>query len=158
MSARPRFALVPIARLRGHEQIRPELVDELVAQISARGVVADPIWVARGSWVVLNGHHRVAALERLGASRVPAYLVDYESGRVTLDRWSPGPPISKAEVVRRARAGELFPSKTTRHGIVGTLPVRPTPLEELLPSRAKARQRRASGPSRSPGAGASGPG
>ena len=145
------FRLVPIDRLRGHEEIDEEAVEELVRVLRSDGVFAEPIWVARGSYAVLNGHHRVEALKRLGARRVPAWVVDYESDLVSLEPWRPGTRVEKSEVVRRARAGDLYPPKTTRHRILAELPSRPVPLAELLAPegvavahrRAHARSRRA---------------
>jgi L-serine kinase (ADP) len=126
------FALVPIAVLRAHERVVPAKVRALAAELERSGVFADPIWVARGTDVILNGHHRAAALQLLGAARIPAWLIDYEGDLVRIDRWRPGPPISKAEVVRRARNGALFPPQTTRHVLAEDLPRRPTPLAKLL--------------------------
>lgn len=143
---RPRFALVLVARLRAHEEIDPAKVEELVDEFRRSGVFLDPIWVARGTDVILNGHHRVAAARRLGATRVPAWVVDYDDRDVSLDRWQPGPALSKQEVVARARQGKLFPPKTTRHRIALPTPPRPTPIARLLP-RPRA-QRRGSKPSR----------
>jgi len=149
---RPRFdfELVALKSLRAHERIDPAKVDELVAEFVASGVFADPIWVARGSRVILNGHHRVAAMRRLGAERIPAWVLDYDDPAIALDRWTPGPPIPKAEVVRRARAGDLFPPKTTRHRLAVAPPAHPTPMAELLP--AEGAHARASRRSRSAGA------
>lgn len=156
MSARhPEFALVPITQLHAHERIDGRDVVKLAAKIRNEGMVSDPVWVARGSLVVLNGHHRVAALRRLGAARVPAWIFDYDAEIVRLGRWSPGPEISKSEVVRRAKGGELYPPKTTRHEIGVELPHRPTPLAELMPD-ARARGYRSSEPSRGRDAGAPG--
>ncbi|MGA8543253.1 MAG: ParB N-terminal domain-containing protein [Thermoplasmata archaeon] len=126
------FALLPLDRLRAHERVDPEKVRHLVRELRRTGIFVHPIWVSRGTDVILNGHHRVAALRHLGALRVPAYVVDYDSDLVRLERWTPGPPISKAEVVRRARASELFPVQTTRHRFSAELPPRPTPIAELL--------------------------
>jgi len=128
------FQLVPIDRLHSHEEIDVAKVDELVREFGRLGRFIEPIWVARESYVILNGHHRVEALRRLGAERVPAWLVDYHSPEVKLDRWAPGPPIAKEEVVRRAHGRELFPPKTTKHKIEIDLPPCDVPLEELLPS------------------------
>ncbi len=151
----PTFRLVPIEDLREHEQIEPHRVDELVDDIQRTKVVADPIWVAAGSCVILNGHHRVAALRRLGARRVPAWVMEYYSPDVKLDRWGEGPPIPKEEVERRAADGELFPPKTTRHSVVVGLDERTTPLGDLMPSPT-ARRKSQPRASRSPrGAGAS---
>lgn len=139
MTSAPEFALVPIALLHAHEEFEEENVTELMAEIERTGVFADPIWVSRDSMVILNGHHRVEALRRLGALRTPAWVVDYETDLVSLEPWRPGLPITKAEVVRRGHDGHLFPPKTTRHRLRVELPSRPTSLEELrLPLRAGA--------------------
>lgn len=126
------FALVPLDALRPHERIVPSKVRALTAELRRTGVFVDPVWIARGSLVILNGHHRVAALRRLGAVRIPAWVVEYDGELVSIDRWTPGPPISKADVVRRARAGALFPPQTTRHRFSVALPHQPTPLSELM--------------------------
>jgi L-serine kinase (ADP) len=126
------FALVPLDALRAHERVVPSKVRALQAELRRSGVFVDPVWVARGSLVILNGHHRVAALRGLGAVRIPAWVVEYDSDLVSLGRWTPGPPISKEEVVRHAREGALFPPRTTRHRFSVDLPHQPTPLSELL--------------------------
>lgn len=156
MSRAPVFRLVPLADLLPHEEIRGTVVRKLAEHIRKLGVVDDPIWVAEGSWVILNGHHRVAALRSLGAERAPAWVLPYDSDLVRLERWEAGPPIDRAEVVRRATTSELFSPKTTRHILSVELPHRPTPLSELLGPAARAGrrppQRRASARSRSSGA------
>ena len=133
MTQPARFALVPIRDLHAHEQFVEESVVELMEEIRRAGVLTDPIWVSLGSLVILNGHHRVEAMRRMGASRIPAWLLDYETDIVSLERWHPGLPIPKAEVVRRGVGGHLFPPKTTRHKVRVDLPPHPTPLAELLP-------------------------
>jgi hypothetical protein len=126
------FALIPLDALRPHEQTVPEKVRDLTSELRRTGVFVDPIWVARGSHVILNGHHRVAALRGLGAVRIPAWVVEYDTGLVSLGRWSPGPPISKDDVVRRALEGALYPPQTTRHRFSVELPHQPTPLADLM--------------------------
>lgn len=145
MTGAAEFALLPIRELRAHERIDETNMLDLVALLERTQVLSDPIWVARGSSVILNGHHRVEALRRIGAERVPAWLLEYDSELVRLERWHPGPPISKSEVVRRAEEGRLFPPKTTRHRLLIDLPARPTALSELLaPAVARRVQPRAS--------------
>lgn len=131
MTHRPTFELIPIASLHDHEEVDESKVRVLAQALLAEGVFRDPIWVARGSGVILNGHHRTEALRRLGATRVPAWVVDYASDVVRLGRWRPGPPIAKEEVIARAREARRFPPQTTRHSIEVQLPPRPTPLAEL---------------------------
>jgi hypothetical protein len=128
-----KFELLRLTDLHAHEEIEEDKLLELVDHIQRGKVITEPIWVARGSWVILNGHHRVEALRRIGADRVPAWVFDYESDLIHLERWHPGPPITKSEVIQRAAEGRLFPPKTTRHRLVFDLPERSTPLSELLP-------------------------
>ncbi len=126
------FGLLEPARLVEHEEVEDGAVRVLIERLRADAVVRDPIWVARGSWVVLNGHHRFRALVTMGAHRIPAWIFDYDDPRILLERWSPGPPLTKAGVVARARSGVPYPPKTTKHVLKMELPDRPTPLAELL--------------------------
>ncbi|HTT26397.1 MAG TPA: ParB N-terminal domain-containing protein [Thermoplasmata archaeon] len=132
MSAQPTFELLPVAALRIHEEIGPGELEALIARIRHDGRIDEPILVARGSLVILNGHHRYAALQRLGASQVPAWVVNYDTPEIELDRWRPGPPITKAEVIERGRTGRPFPPKTTKHRVALELPHHPTPLATLM--------------------------
>jgi hypothetical protein len=134
VSAQPRFELLPVSALRIHEEIGPGEVDALVERIRHDGRVEEPILVARGALVILNGHHRYAALQRLGATRVPAWVVNYQTHEIELDRWKPGPTITKEEVLERGRTGRPFPPKTTKHRVALDLPHHPTPLGTLMPS------------------------
>jgi L-serine kinase (ADP) len=133
MTGGAEFVLLPLSTLKGHERIDEANLLELIAHLRRSQMLSDPIWVARASLVILNGHHRVEALRRLGAERVPAWLLDYESELIHLERWHSGPPIAKSEVLRRAEEGRPFPPKTTRHRLLFDLPARPTRLSELLP-------------------------
>jgi hypothetical protein len=126
------FRLVPVGSLHPHEQVDEADVDRLVKEIRRIGLVREPIWVAKADDVILNGHHRYAALRKLGVHRVPVWAVDYGDRAMELDRWGPGPALEKSEVVRRAREGLLFPPKTSRHVWHGPAPVpHPTTLAEL---------------------------
>jgi hypothetical protein len=126
------YALVPVDRLREHEETDPRRVEEVRSEIQRSGIVDEPVLVSRESLVILNGHHRCAALRALGAVRVPVFLVEYETLGIRLERWSPGPPISKSEVVQMAASGRRFPPKTTRHIVSIPLPRQPTLLRDLL--------------------------
>jgi L-serine kinase (ADP) len=126
------FALVPIDRLKIHERFDPTKIAALADRIRRAGVFANPIWVARDSWVILNGHHRVEALRRLGAKRIPAWVFDYESDAIHVERWKGGQPMAKSEVVERSASGRPFPPKSTRHRVNVELPPRSVPLNELV--------------------------
>jgi hypothetical protein len=133
----PEFRLLPIESLHVHEEVDHAAVETLAEAIAREGVVHEPIWVARGTGVILNGHHRYYALRRLGARFVPAWILDYEDQRIRLERWSEGEPVTKADVLHRAAHGRPYPIKTTRHILHLNLRKQPTPLAELVPARAE---------------------
>ena len=132
MTDPPHFELVELGRLLIHEEIRVEAVAALSERIRRSGAVEQPILVAAGDYVILDGHHRYAALRSIGARRAPAWIVDYRDPGIRLDRWSEGPPITKEEVVARAKAHQPYPPKTTRHRLDAPLPARTTPLADLM--------------------------
>ena len=131
--ASPRIEIVPIEGLRPHEGLDPKLVAEIRESIGSEGVLLEPILVERSHDVILNGHHRVAALRELGCRRVPAYVVDYFDARIELTRWPQADVdfVTKEEVIERALRGDLFPPKTTRHIVHFALRVVATPLDSL---------------------------
>ncbi len=81
------ITIFDIADLYLHEEVVPELLDELVRVIDSDGYLKHPVIVDGGSHVVLDGMHRVAALEELGCVRVPVCFVDYESPAISVGCW-----------------------------------------------------------------------
>ena len=141
----PRFELVPIERLHIHEEVVASDLAHLVVTLRGSRILREPVLVSSDTYVILNGHHRVAALRTLGANTVPAWVVDYDDPEIRLGRWDDGPTLTKAEVIERARSGRPYPPKTTRHRVLLDLPERPTSLTELgvpkdLPVEAPARR------------------
>jgi len=134
MTPSPRFAVVELSRLHGHERIRPALLKQLTEQIRRDGFLKRPILVAERDFVILDGHHRAEAVRALGCVKIPAYLVDYESDIVHLGTWPNATlrVVSKQEVIRRGLTQDLFPPKTTRHTVSVSLLERPTELEDLI--------------------------
>jgi len=108
--------------LRAHEQVIPGRVEELVYEIRRDGVLRVPILADARTLTILDGHHRTEALRRLGARWVPAVLVDYLDGPVTVESWKPGIKVSKREVLARAVQGRLYPPRTTRHRVLFDYP------------------------------------
>lgn len=125
---RPAFGIVELAALAAHEQTMPDHLAELTAEISRDGELRQPIVVDRRSLVILDGHHRAAALRALGCTLIPAWLVDYRHPAVVVLPRRPDIPVTKEAVVHTGTSGRLFPPKTTRHVLPGCRPARPTPL------------------------------
>lgn len=81
------IAIANIANLHLHEEVVPELLDELVRTIDSDGCLKHPVIVDDGSHVVLDGMHRVAALKGLGCVRCPVCFVDYGNPTITVGCW-----------------------------------------------------------------------
>lgn len=81
------ITILDIRSLHLHEEVIPELLDRLVETISKDKVLKHPIIVDKKTLVVLDGMHRVAALERLRCTKIPVCLVDYENPAVDVGCW-----------------------------------------------------------------------
>jgi hypothetical protein len=111
------------------EEVDPDRVTELHAQILGTGFWMVPITAEKDALFVMDGHHRLAVAHRLQLSLIPVVLLGYDAVRV--EAWRPGETITPACIFAMARSGRKFPSKTTRHSFDRTLPTCKVPLESL---------------------------
>jgi len=81
------IAIVDLADLYLHEEIIPSFLEKLACSIVEDGCLKHPIIVDKASLVVLDGMHRVAALEKLGCKRIPVCLVDYKNPSIKVGCW-----------------------------------------------------------------------
>ncbi len=128
---KPKIELVPLDKLRIHEMIIEEHVRELMKDIASRGILIRPILVDRKTMIILDGHHRVEALKRLGKKYVPAVLVDYDSDCVTVSSWRPDWKVTKELVRRAGLSGKPLPPKTSRHRVCFEIPDVNIPIDKL---------------------------
>lgn len=130
-----KIELIPIELLRPHEQIIDKHVEELLEDIRRRGVLIKPILVDEKTLTILDGHHRVEALRRLGAKYVPAVLVDYDDECVSVGTWRHEWKVTKSLVRSTALSGKLLPPKTSRHITRFEIPELNIPLRVLVEGR-----------------------
>lgn len=107
------LVLIPPSDLRPTEAFHPDQVRTVIALIVKAQAWTQPICVERETLAILDGHHRHAAAMQLGLARVPVRLFEYD--RVELGSWREDWCPIRTDVLRRARDGDLFPPKTTRH-------------------------------------------
>jgi len=124
--------LIPIKELKPHEKIRPAHSRYLEEKIKRDGIFTHPIIIDRATFTILDGHHRVTALKRLGIKKIPALLIDYFDPRVKVSLRHKRLP---AEVIKRAvlaaAAGFICPIKTTRHYLTTKIPHTKIAVEDL---------------------------
>jgi len=82
-----KITLHELDKLHVHEEIIPELVENLARKISDDGSFFHPIVVERGYSVVLDGMHRVAASKKMGFRYIPVCLVDYDNPNIQVGSW-----------------------------------------------------------------------
>lgn len=82
-----RLRLEELARVKIHEEIIPELLEELGGKIRADGTAKHPVIVDLNTLVVLDGMHRVAAIEKLSCKYLPVCLVDYRNPHLYVGCW-----------------------------------------------------------------------
>ena len=83
---RARKFLVRLDDLVPHEGTEHLRVKRLVRSIQGLGAVLKPVIIDSRTKLIIDGHHRVAALKVLGAKYVPAIVVDY---RTEIERIEP---------------------------------------------------------------------
>lgn len=111
------IAFIRIEDLREHEEIRPDYLEELKNEILSDGILKMPIAVDRSTYIILDGHHRLHALKRIGCRKIPAILLDYHSEEIEVIPWREGERITKEMIIQTALAGKRMAPKTSKHMI-----------------------------------------
>ncbi len=107
-----------IDALREHEEIRPDYLEKLKEEILSDGMLKMPICADRKTCVILDGHHRLQALKKIGCTKIPVVLVDYDSAEIQVLPWREGEVITKEKIIDTALSGRRMPSKTSKHMIL----------------------------------------
>lgn len=111
------IVILGIEELREHEEIRPHYLEELKNEILSDGILKMPIAVDRSTYIILDGHHRLHALKRIGCKKIPAILVDYHSEEIEVVPWREGETITKEMIIQTALSGKRLAPKTSKHMI-----------------------------------------
>lgn len=125
--------LLPIDQLKAHEETIPERTKKIKDEIEQSGQLESALWVEKKSKVILNGHHRLAALKLLGCEFVPCILLDYSSPeiKVGICPGSSVTAIDKSLVLQAALGEKLFPPRSSLHVLRFDPPDFSVPLEML---------------------------
>lgn len=98
----------------------PEHAASLAETLRREQLWRIPIVLECNSLAVMDGHHRLQAALQLKLAYVPCLLLGYGDVEVIATR--EGYLVTPQEIVRRARAQDLYPPKTTRHRFPSALP------------------------------------
>ncbi len=99
--------LLNVNDLLPHEEIVSERLNSVMQSIMKMQAVDMPIIASpipgTKKYLIVDGHHRWAALKRLGASKIPAIIIDYFDPSVKVYTWYPAtdrPPIFIANIAK----------------------------------------------------------
>ena len=109
------ITFLKIEELKEHEEIRPTYLEELKNEILSDGILKMPIAVDKTTYIILDGHHRLHALKRIGCRKIPVILVDYQSPEIRVIPWREEENITKEMIIHTALTGRRMPPKTSRH-------------------------------------------
>lgn len=110
-----KIKLLKLTELKRHEQIMESRVLQLMKIIKNKGVFNKPIIVEKNTKIILDGHHRVEAMKKLGYQKIPAELVDYKDIKVKLRHKNLPISLIRELVLLSGSRGSLLPRKTTKH-------------------------------------------
>jgi ParB-like chromosome segregation protein Spo0J len=111
------ICLIDLEDLKEHEEIRPDYLEELKNEILCDGILKMPIAVDKKTYIILDGHHRLHALKRIGCKRIPVILFDYHSPEIEVIPHREGEIVTKEMVIRTALEGKRMAPKTSKHMI-----------------------------------------
>ncbi|OGP77823.1 MAG: hypothetical protein A2V86_05780 [Deltaproteobacteria bacterium RBG_16_49_23] len=112
------ICLIDLEELKEHEEIRPDYLEELKNEILCDGILKMPIAVDKETYIILDGHHRLHALKRIGCKKIPVILFDYQSPEIEVIPHREGETVTKEMVIQTALEGRRMPPKTSKHMIL----------------------------------------
>ena len=109
--------LVPSGKIIPHERYDYRYMIAIAVDLISSGIISMPIVVDSATGVLLDGHHRFAALSKhLSAPFVPSVAVHYLSDDgVGVSNWRRSEVVTKQDVIKAALTQNLMPTKTSKH-------------------------------------------
>jgi len=109
--------LVELDKLKPHEGVDSAHLRELKEEIKDDGVLKFAIAINKNRNIILDGHHRVAALKELGCIKIPAIFVDYSLSNIEVQSQKNGIQLTKNKIIRAGLSLKKLPPKTSKHVI-----------------------------------------
>lgn len=125
-----RVELVRVSDMHGIEEFDPARADVLENKVKAEGRWTVPVIIAQKGCLVLDGQHRLEVARRMGLSKIPAIVVDYNDVSVWTLRKEI--PVSPQKVERKVlKDNTIYPYKTVKHKFNFDIPSIDYSLDEL---------------------------
>ncbi|HHI00107.1 MAG TPA: chromosome partitioning protein ParB [Thermococcus litoralis] len=87
------YVFIELEKMKPHEQLVQKELEAFIESVTGSGVFWKPMLLAKvpggDMYLIVDGHHRWAGLEKLGAKKAPSVILDYFSDDVKVYTWYP---------------------------------------------------------------------
>lgn len=124
--------LLPVNGLKQHEHVNTQRAGHVLQEMQQTGLIDYPLLIEKHSKIILDGHHRYMALQKLRCNFAPCVLIDLDDANLHLSARRKDIPISKANFIEQVLSAQsLYPEKTTKFTIEPNLSAIDMPLRQL---------------------------
>ncbi len=106
------YVFIELDKMKPHEQLVQKELEAFIESVTGSGIFWKPMLLAKvpgeDLYLIVDGHHRWAGLQKLGAKRAPpSVILDYFSDDVKVYTWYPAFKGNLEEVIERLKAEGL---------------------------------------------------
>jgi len=105
------YIFIELDKMKPHEQLVQKELEGFVTSVTGSGIFWKPMLLAKvpgeDMYLIVDGHHRWAGLQKLGAKKAPSVILDYFSDDVKVYTWYPAFKGDLNEVIERLKAEGL---------------------------------------------------
>ncbi len=99
------YVFIELDKMKPHEQLVQKELEHFIESVTGSGIFWKPMLLAKvpgeDMYLIVDGHHRWAGLQKLGAKRAPSVILDYFSDGVKVYTWYPAFKGNLNEVLER---------------------------------------------------------
>ena len=111
--------LLSFSKILPHEEVVMERMDKLVEYLTSLKpyIIIPSILICSKTNMIIDGHHRFYALQKLGYEKVPITRINYDSNLIKTHIED---TITKNILLEAALSGKMLPPKSSFHHIIDT--------------------------------------
>lgn len=108
---------IEVGNILPHEEVVIERMEKLVQYLASLKpyIIIPSILICSETNMIIDGHHRYYALQKLGYKKVPVTRIKYQSNLISTHLDS---EIAKAELLAAAINGKVLPPKSSFHHVM----------------------------------------
>ena len=101
------YVFIELDKMKPHEQLVQKELEAFVESVTGSGIFWKPMLLAKvpgeDLYLIVDGHHRWAGLQKLGAKKAPSVILDYFSDDVKVYTWYPAFKGDLNKVIERLK-------------------------------------------------------